>query len=136
LVTPTATLGAVSTEYDAPDVSLALVLDCADPEVLGTFWAGALGYVVLGGAGNYTLLTPDGRQGPNLLLQRVPEDKSVKNRMHLDIHTTDVPGEAARLEALGARRLEAEPRAEFGTTWVQMADPEGNEFCVCDGGAG
>ena len=115
--------------------TIGLVLDCDDPEVVGAFWAGALGYVVLGGAGSYTMLTPDGRPGPNLLLQRVPEGKSVKNRMHLDIHTPDVLGEAARLEALGAKRLEGTPRSEFGTTWVQMADPEGNEFCVCDGGA-
>src|SRR5207237_8540046 len=111
-------------------------LDCADPEVVGSFWAGALGYAVLGGAGSYTMLIPDGRPGPNLLLQRVPEGKAGKNRMHLDIHTPDVLGEATRLEALGATRLAADPRREHDSMWMQMADPEGNEFCVCDGGGG
>lgn len=126
----------MTTEHAAADVTIGLVLDCHNPELVGAFWAEALRYVVLGGAGSYTLLTPDGRPGPNLLLQRVPESKAVKNRMHLDIHTPHVEEEAARLETLGARRLEEAARCEFGTTWLQMADPEGNEFCVCDGGAG
>jgi predicted enzyme related to lactoylglutathione lyase len=117
-----------------PDTTLALVLDAHDPEALAPFWAAALRYVIVGGAGNYLMLSPDGRPGPNLLLQRVPEDKAGKNRMHMDVHTPDVEGEATRLEALGARRLEDSPRQELGSTWVQMADPEGNEFCVCDGG--
>ncbi|MGH9286664.1 MAG: VOC family protein, partial [Acidimicrobiales bacterium] len=73
---------------------------------------------------------------PKLLLQRVPEAKAVKNRMHLDIETPDIENEAARLEVLGARRLRPEAQSEHGSTWVLMADPEGNEFCVCDGGAG
>jgi hypothetical protein len=121
-------------EHDA--TTIALVLDCADPDVLGPFWAGALGYVVLGGAGSYTMLIPDGRHGPNLLLQRVPEARAGKNRMHLDIHTPHVLAEVARLEALGATRRQTEPLHEHGSMWVQMADPEGNEFCVCDGGSG
>jgi predicted enzyme related to lactoylglutathione lyase len=48
----------------------------------------------------------------------------------------DVDGEVARLETIGARRLEAEARAEHGSRWVIMADPEGNEFCVCNAGQG
>ncbi len=116
--------------------SVGLVLDCRDPKVLAPFWAAALGYVELGGVDNYLFLAPDDRQGPNLLLQRVPEPKSAKNRMHFDIHTPDIEREAQRLEGLGAQRLEAAPRSEHGTNWLLMADPEGNEFCVCDGGAG
>jgi predicted enzyme related to lactoylglutathione lyase len=73
---------------------------------------------------------------PKLLLQGVPEDKQIKNRMHLDFTVTDVEAEASRLEKLGARRIEDQSRHEHGTTWVVMADPEGNEFCVCDGGSG
>jgi len=91
---------------------------------------------VLGEAGNYVLLLPDGRPGPKLLLQRVPEPKGGKNRMHLDLHTPDIEAEAARLESLGARRLEPDALEEHGTKWVLMADPDGNEFCVCDAGAG
>lgn len=115
---------------------LGLVLDCHDPEALAPFWADALGYVTLGGVENYVLLVPDGRSGPKLLLQRVPEDKAVKNRMHLDIEVPDIDAVADRLEQRGARRLSAGVQAEHGSRWILMADPEGNEFCVCDGGAG
>jgi predicted enzyme related to lactoylglutathione lyase len=114
---------------------IGLVLDCRDPSTLAPFWAQAIGYVELGKVDNYVLLAPDGQPGPNLLLQQVPEAKSAKNRMHLDIHTTDIEGEAARLEQLGARRVETEQLSDStGSNWVLMADPEGNEFCVCDGG--
>ena len=116
-------------------MGIGLVLDCCDPAALARFWAGALHYVNVGAVENYVLLVPDGRPGPNLLLQQVPEDKTVKNRMHLDIHVADIAGEATRLEQLGARRLEGEIRSEHGSSWVMMADPEGNEFCVCDAGA-
>lgn len=115
---------------------LGLVLDCHDPEALAPFWADALGYVTLGGVENYVLLVPDGRPGPKLLLQRVPEDKAVKNRMHLDIEVPDIEAVAGRLEKQGARRVNADPQAEHGSRWILMTDPEGNEFCVCDGGAG
>ena len=115
--------------------TIGLVLDCEDPRTLADFWAPALGYVPVGEAGAYVVLYPDGRAGPKLLLQQVPEEKAVKNRMHLDIDAVDVEAEASRLEALGARRLADEPVHEHGTNWILMADPEGNEFCVCDGGA-
>jgi predicted enzyme related to lactoylglutathione lyase len=115
---------------------LGLVLDCRDPESLAPFWADALGYVTLGGVENYVLLVPDGRPGPKLLLQRVPEDKAVKNRMHLDIEVPDIEAVANRLERHGAQRLSTGVKSEHGSQWVLMADPEGNEFCVCDGGAG
>jgi len=111
-----------------------LVLDCRDPSVLAPFWAQAIGYVELGKVDNYVLLAPDGQPGPNLLLQQVPEAKSAKNRMHLDIHTADIEREAARLERIGARRVVTEQLSEHGSNWFLMADPEGNEFCVCDGG--
>jgi predicted enzyme related to lactoylglutathione lyase len=115
--------------------TLGLVLDCAEPERLADFWASALGYRRLGAAGSYVLLVDEDGTRPKLVLQRVPEGRVGKNRMHLDIETPDVDGEATRLERLGARRLEAEARSEHGMRWVVMADPEGNEFCVCDGGA-
>jgi predicted enzyme related to lactoylglutathione lyase len=114
--------------------AMGLVLDCADPESLGSFWAAALRYDRVGGVGNYVLLVPRGEAGPNLLLQQVPELKTTKNRMHLDIEIADIEAEAGRLEQLGARRLEAQARSEHGSRWYLMADPEGNEFCVCDAG--
>ena len=113
---------------------LGLVLDCHDPEALAPFWADALGYVTLGGVENYVLLVPDGRPGPKLLLQRVPEDKAGKNRMHLDIEVPDIEAAAARLEQQGARRVSTASQAEHGSRWILMADPEGNEFCVLRAG--
>jgi predicted enzyme related to lactoylglutathione lyase len=113
---------------------LGLVLDCADPEALAAFWAPALGYVNLGTAGAYVALFPDGRPGPKLLLQRVPEPKAVKNRMHFDIEVADIHAEVGRLVGLGATQVSEAPCSEHGSTWVLMNDPEGNEFCVCDGG--
>jgi predicted enzyme related to lactoylglutathione lyase len=79
---------------------------------------------------------PDGRPGPKLLLQRVPEEKATKNRMHLDIETPDIDEVADQLEALGGRRMRSDVQMEHGSRWIVMADPEGNEFCVCDGGQG
>jgi hypothetical protein len=119
-----------------PDTSLGLVVDCADPEKLAGFWAPALGYTNVGSAGSYVLLMPSDPGRPKLLLQSVPEGKVAKNRVHFDIETADIEREAARLEGLGARRLEDAARAEHGTRWFVMADPEGNEFCVCDSGSG
>jgi predicted enzyme related to lactoylglutathione lyase len=116
------------------DVSFGLVLDCADPERLARFWAPALDYANLGTAGAYVALFPDGRRGPKLLLQRVEEAKVVKNRMHLDIEAADIEAEAGRLVALGASRVSDGPCSEHGSNWILMADPEGNEFCVCDAG--
>jgi predicted enzyme related to lactoylglutathione lyase len=115
---------------------LGLVLDCADPERLAEFWAPALGYVNLGVAGSYVALFPNGAAGPKLLLQRVAEPKTVKNRMHFDIEVADIHAEADRLAALGATRVSEGPCSEHGSTWLLMSDPEGNEFCVCDGGQG
>jgi predicted enzyme related to lactoylglutathione lyase len=109
--------------------TLQLVLDCADPVALGEFWAAALGYQNLGAFEEYVALVADG--APVILLQRVAEPKQGKNRMHLDIKTPDVDGEVDRLVTLGAKRLSDAPMEQLGQRWVVMADPEGNEFCVC-----
>lgn len=122
-------------QSDRPAPGIGLVLDCADPNLLAPFWAAALDYVSLGEFGTYTALFPNGRAGPKLLLQKVTEPKAAKNRMHLDIEVPDIEAEAARLEALGARRVQADQLCEHGSTWILMTDPEGNEFCVCDAGA-
>ena len=119
-------------ERTAP--ALGLVLDCADPEALAQFWALALDYVSAGSFGSYVALFPNDRPGPKLLLQRVPEGKAVKNRVHFDLEVPDIRSEAARLVALGACQVSDAPVSEMGTTWLCMTDPEGNEFCVCDGG--
>jgi predicted enzyme related to lactoylglutathione lyase len=112
-------------------VRIGFVLDSPDPEALAPFWATALGYVVSGSVDNYVLLLPDGREGPKLLLQRVLEHKADKNRMHLDIEVADIEGTASQLEELGATRLTAQAHFEHDCHWIVMADPQGNEFCLC-----
>lgn len=116
-----------------PKSNLDIVLDCADPKTLGEFWRQALGYKALWTLDDLVVLVPDAEVRPPLLLQRVPEPKGGKNRMHIDIVTDDIEPEVSRLEALGARRLHDDLRTLGPSRWVTMADPEDNEFCVCDG---
>ena len=66
-------------------------------------------------------------QWPGLVFVRVPEAKSVKNRLHIDLNPDDQDAEVARLETLGARRVDV---GQQDAPWVVLADPEGNEFCV------
>ncbi|MEV0388820.1 VOC family protein [Nonomuraea sp. NPDC050643] len=114
------------------DVVLAVVLDCADLDRSAAFWCGALGYdVEPGSAGRYRSLRPAGGNGVELLLQRVPEPKVTKNRLHLDLRVPDVEAEVARLVALGGRHTTGDPIEEDGWTWYVLTDPDGNEFCVC-----
>lgn len=109
-----------------------VALDCTDLEVAASFWSAALGYRRAGADGQYvTLAPPEGEAGPRLLLQQVAEPRAGKNRMHLDLDVADVEAEVTRLEGLGARRLRDAPIEELGHHWVVMADPEGNELCVC-----
>ena len=113
------------------DVELAIVLDYADLKRSATFWCGVLGYrAEFSSPGRYqSLLPPDGN-GIELLLQRVPEPKTTKTRLHLDLRVPDLEAETTRVTALGARRLTTAPIEEDGWTWHVLADPDGNEFCV------
>ncbi len=138
-----------------------VVIDCADPGRLATFWASALGYTLQDppeGYGSWedflraqgipeeewnsasAVVDPEGR-GPRIYFQRVPERKTVKNRVHLDLNVGGglrrpmqerqrrVDAEVERLRALGASvvRPGGVERDEY---WVVMQDPEANEFCV------
>jgi len=118
-----------------PAPHFGLVLDCVNPERLAEFWAEALGYANVGSAGVYVALYPREGNGPKLLLQRVTEPKATKNRMHLDIEVPEIDVEADRLTGLGALRVSDDTCSEHGSTWILMADPEGNEFCICDNGS-
>ena len=118
-----------------PAPHFGLVLDCVDPERLAEFWAAALGYANVGSAGVYVALYPREGNGPKLLLQRVTEPKATKNRMHLDLEVPDIDVEADRLSGIGAQRVSDDTHSEHGSTWILMADPEGNEFCICDNGS-
>jgi hypothetical protein len=107
-----------------------LVIDCADPERVAAFWAAALGYTVLDreADGTIEIGLPSGAP-PTLLFQRVPESKTVKNRLHIDVRAvgTDQATELQRLLGLGARQIDI---GQGDVTWVVLADPEGNEFCL------
>jgi predicted enzyme related to lactoylglutathione lyase len=78
----------------------------------------------------YRRLLPADGDGVELLLQRVPEQKVTKNRLHLDLRVPDLDNEVARLVALGARHTTDGAIEEDGWTWYVLADPDGNEFCV------
>jgi hypothetical protein len=100
-----------------------VVVDCDDIEVGRQFWTQALGAGVRGSDDTYVLLEPVCGE-LRFLLQRVPEPKTAKSRVHLDIESDNLDAEVTRLEALGARRV------GFVEHWWVMLDPCGNEFCV------
>ncbi|ACY21926.1 conserved hypothetical protein [Gordonia bronchialis DSM 43247] len=138
-----------------------VTFDCADPAALADFWAQVLGYRLQDPPPGFdsweaalealgvppenrndasALVDPDGR-GPRVFFQRVPEGKTAKNRVHLDVRAA--PGlagderiaalekECERLVGLGGRRLERhEPAPPMAGGHIVMADPEGNEFCL------
>jgi predicted enzyme related to lactoylglutathione lyase len=109
-----------------------LTVDCADPGVVGRFWAEALGWrTVDQGDGEVEIADPAGRDRP-ILFQMVPEAKVVKNRWHLDLRpTTSMADEITRLVAAGASILDRID--EHGNFWTVLLDPEDNEFCVLRG---
>ncbi len=119
-----------------PPLAITIVLDCGDATRLADFWSLALGYEQGGRIAQFVVLRPvvadDTR--PHLILQQVPEPKSGKNRMHLDLHPADLDAEMARLIALGARKLQEGPNCLGTYCWYLMADPEGNEFCLAPAG--
>ncbi|MFI8189161.1 VOC family protein [Streptomyces sp. NPDC085946] len=104
-----------------------LVVDAADPVALGRWWAEALGWTVVNDDPDEYEIRPAPDRLPALLFVQVPEDKKVKNRLHLDFRPDDRDAEVARLLALGARHADV---GQGDETWVVLADPEGNEFCV------
>jgi predicted enzyme related to lactoylglutathione lyase len=77
-------------------------------------------------------LIPRGGQGIEILLQRVPERKEAKSRVHLDIRTRKLEPEVQRIRQLGATLLTTEVMSEDGWKWHVLADPDGNEFCVLE----
>jgi predicted enzyme related to lactoylglutathione lyase len=110
---------------------LVVVIDCADLDRAGRFWAAALGYAGPRAAGEtYRSVRPADGPGVEILLQRTADAKRGKNRVHLDLRTRDLAAEVSRVLALGATQLTADPVEEHGWTWHILADPDGNEFCV------
>jgi len=112
-----------------------VTIDCRDPRALADWWAAVLDWTA------FTMdddddgdvwLAPgtDPSEFPHaipLLFLEDPNPKTVKNRLHLDLVPDDQDAEVARLETLGATRVDI---GQGDVSWVVMADPEGNEFCV------
>jgi predicted enzyme related to lactoylglutathione lyase len=104
------------------------VVDCKDSARVAEFWSRALGLPLKRPEGDdHEWWMEPGGDSPDLLFLEVPEAKSVKNRLHIDLQPDDQAAEVARLEGLGARRIDI---GQGEVSWVVMADPEGNEFCV------
>lgn len=141
--------------------SLQLVVDCSDPHRLADWWAEALRWTVEPQDAGFirsmvdqgfateaettthrgalvwatgAAIRPPGEQdrfGPRILFQQVPEPKTVKNRLHLDLRVgpdRTAEDEVARLVALGATELHQGRQGPH--TWTTLADPDGNEFCL------
>jgi hypothetical protein len=138
-----------------------VTFDCADPAAQATFWAEVLGYTFQPPPPGFdswdaaldawgvpadqrnsrsALLDPEGA-GPRVFFQRVPEGKTAKNRVHLDVRAAPglegdarmvaIETECERLVGLGATRLRRfEPGEEMSAGFIVMQDPEGNEFCL------
>jgi hypothetical protein len=125
-----------------------ITFDAENPPALARFWQLAMGYVEeppppgfatwaeFAVANNIpddqldnygSAIDPAGK-GPRMLFLKVPEHKTAKNRMHLDLQVPDPDGHVERLVEAGGTKVET--RAEMGITWTVMADPEGNEFCI------
>jgi predicted enzyme related to lactoylglutathione lyase len=104
----------------------AITVDCRNPELVASFWSQALGLELQGPHEGEWWVEPGG-ESPYISFFAVPEAKAVKNRVHLDLRPDDQAAEVARLTALGARPVDV---GQGDVTWVVMADPEGNEFCV------
>lgn len=104
-----------------------IIIDAHDATALGRWWSAALGWRHdVDAEGDVVLHAPPGA-GPNWQFLAVPDDKVVKNRIHFDFTPDDQQVEVDRLITLGARRVDI---GQGDETWVVLADPEGNEFCI------
>ena len=105
-----------------------VTFDARDPSALATFWSAVLERPVGEGANEFFATLDRTATEPALLFVRVPEDKTAKNRMHMDLDCDDLGIARQRLESLGASFVHE--KDEFGVHWMTFQDPEGNEFCV------
>ncbi|MDG2112029.1 MAG: VOC family protein [Actinomycetota bacterium] len=114
--------------------AIGVTLDSNDPERLADFWQAAIGFQTrVGDGATFVTLSdsPVGRPLNHLTIQRVPEPKTAKHRLHLDLFVTDDVEAVAELERLGAAVLvPPSGPGHQGMTATVMADPEGGEFCV------
>ena len=109
-----------------------LTIDCRDPKLLADVWCAALDYRLDEIDEEDAVVKPAAGPGWTMLFQTVPDEKTVKNRFHLDVRPSgSMATEVARMERLGATAITRVD--EGGSFWTVMGDPEGNEFCVLRG---
>lgn len=105
-----------------------VTFDCENPSRVAEFWAAALGYEVQDSNEDFAqVVSPEGTL-PNLLFIKVPEPRTAKNRVHVDLGSDDREAEIERLIGLGATR--GETHSMYGITWTVLQDVEGNELCI------
>jgi predicted enzyme related to lactoylglutathione lyase len=107
--------------------AVAIGVDVADLDRAAGFWSEVLGVRKVQRKGQYLTFEPL-ESGISIYLQKVPERKSAKNRVHLDILVKDLEAAQKQVEALGGKTLQA--ISEDGSRWVVMQDLDGNEFCI------
>jgi hypothetical protein len=106
-----------------------VTFDSADPRTHAAFWSAVTGYEPIEERDDFVALqAPDQRGVRRILFLQVPEPKTAKSRMHVDLATRNPEAEIERLVGLGATKVEY--REGNGTSWTVMLDPEGNEFCI------
>ena len=105
-----------------------VVVDCEDPVRLAEFWCAALGYRVVFQSDDVVDIAPDQHTFPGIEFIRTDRHTRRKSPLHIDLNPDDQDAEVARLVTLGARRVDVGQQA--GASWVVLADPEGNVFCV------
>jgi predicted enzyme related to lactoylglutathione lyase len=107
-----------------------ICIDAADTHALAAWWSQVLGWPVeVDDDGDVAVRAPEGR-GPDWLFLEVPDAKVAKNRIHFDFTPDDQAAEVDRVVGLGARRVDI---GQGDPSWVVLADPEGNEFCILSG---
>ncbi len=106
------------------------MIDARDPVALGRWWAAALGWVIVNDDPADFEIRESADRMPGIIFEPVGDAKRGKNRVHLDFRPADQEAEVRRLLGLGATRVDI---GQGAVSWVVLADPEGNEFCVLAG---
>ena len=104
-----------------------VVVDAHDPAALARFWASVLDWTIFYESADEVVISKDDKTWPGLVFVPVPEAKTVKNRLHIDLAPDDRDAEVERIVSLGAKVIDI---GQGDVGWKVLADPEGNEFCV------
>ena len=116
-------------EANQPEIYIGdIPFDVFDTEVMAQFWASALHYDIQAITPDFAAIADPTRRRSRCCFQKTATPKTGKNRIHLDLHTSDMEAEVQRLENLGAQKLRT--GREQDVVWTVMLDVEGNEFCV------